>query len=99
MQMRMISFEGSVPGMSLTVPDEKERATVFATGDAEGNPADFHLNGPTHKVMSLILDCMDIVMKETEDPEMKMDFARVASEMLMKHIKSLEKGDETNEDH
>lgn len=88
MAMKMISFKN---GMHITVPDEEDRAVVFASSVGEGNGS-FSLDGPQETVMALVLELARVALQESQNKARRVAF-------IMSMISVLADGLEEKKDH
>ena len=83
MAMKIISFNN---GMHITVPDEEERAVVFASS-VGGGDGSFTLDGPEETVMSLILELTRTALQESQNKARRLAFVMIMTSVLAKGLK------------
>lgn len=78
MAMKMISFKN---GMHITVPDEAERAVVFASS-VGGDDGSFTLDGPQDTVMALVLELARVALQESQNKARCLAFVEIMISVL-----------------
>ena len=72
-------------GAQVTAPEDKDCAFVFAIGDEEN--CNYRLDGRGDIVAPLVVRLAKILLDDTPDMDLKMDFVRQMTDMMMQAIR------------